>query len=1099
MAQIRHVSTYIPSSGLFGQNITDFAVASTAAGLQLYTATHTGGGIASYALTSAEAPISFLAGRPYTGSLTYLDSPQIRIVTIGGSQFVAPVGIKSGTSFSSIIEPAIGIGAASSALGMLPFDTIEMGQFATSEGSFLYTARDRQLGLDIWKVDTEGRLQHVAAQKMPFRDGQTMAEIDAITIAKVGTLSFAVSVSALANAVMIQQINANGTFGTARLISAEGGSGLSQPTQIGSVTVAGVTYLIVGSSQSSSLTVMRLTSSGLPQPSDHVIDESTTRFSGVTAMDTLTISGRGFVFVGGKDDGISIFTVLPGGTLLHMETLADRDGWSLQNIASIKAQIVGTKIALFVSSKTEPGITQFLFDPGTIGVTTTGNTGNASGTAGDDIIRAGSGTTQIFGGAGDDTLMAGQSNISLTGGAGADTFVATSFKGRITIRDFELGVDRLDLTNLGMVRSTAQLVFSSQSYGIKIFYADAVINIYSSDGRMLSAHDFSNAMFPHAHYSPITLANTVYGSSLNDTLSAAVGANFIYGGGGHDLLLGSDLNDYLYGGADNDTIYGGNGNDRLFGGLGNDLISSSTGNDLVLGGDGNDVIYGAAGNDTLRGDAGSDLISGGDGNDSITGGDGNDTLYGDAGNDHLHGDAGNDSIFGGAGNDTLTALLGNNRLYGGLGNDSITSGAGRDTMFGQDGNDRLTAGAGDDLLYGGTGHDRLHGGIGNDKLYGGAGNDTIYGESGNDRIYGGPGRNAIYAGSGTDLIDAGADADLVYGGSDADTIYGGTGNDTIYGDTADDKIYGGDGNDRLDGGVGNDSLLGGPGNDLMTAREGNDRIWGQDGNDRMFGHGGHDTVYGGAGNDVIYGSSGRDMLYGGSGYDTIYGEIGNDLLDGAEGNDALYGGQGNDTLYGRSGNDALYGDSEDDRLYGDGGRDTLYGGSGSDRLEAGSGNDLLYGGTGHDTLVGGFNDDRLFGGHGSDVLYGSSGNDYVNGGQNSDRLYGGAGRDTLVGGHGSDSLWGGSSVDIFEFRDRTAFDRSIDFIGDFERGIDKLDFRGLGLSFIGAAQFSQRPQVRTVSTKTGIELHIDLNGDRSVDLTIKLHGTMAISISDFLL
>ena len=59
--------------------------------------------------------------------------------------------------------------------------------------------------------------------------------------------------------------------------------------------------------------------------------------------------------------------------------------------------------------------------------------------------------------------------------------------GRIAIRDYDPAEDQLDLSLLGMIRSTAQLVFRPQSYGIKIFYNDTVIDIYSADGRTLLA------------------------------------------------------------------------------------------------------------------------------------------------------------------------------------------------------------------------------------------------------------------------------------------------------------------------------------------------------------------------------------------------------------------------------------------------------------------------------------------------------------------------------------------------------------------------------------------------------------------------------------
>ena len=44
---------------------------------------------------------------------------------------------------------------------------------------------------------------------------------------------------------------------------------------------------------------------------------------------------------------------------------------------------MGGKIALFVASGTETGITQLEFDPGRLGMTGSGTTGNAGGTARD--------------------------------------------------------------------------------------------------------------------------------------------------------------------------------------------------------------------------------------------------------------------------------------------------------------------------------------------------------------------------------------------------------------------------------------------------------------------------------------------------------------------------------------------------------------------------------------------------------------------------------------------------------------------------------------------------------------------------------------------
>ncbi|MFN4057522.1 MAG: M10 family metallopeptidase C-terminal domain-containing protein [Roseinatronobacter sp.] len=68
----------------------------------------------------------------------------------------------------------------------------------------------------------------------------------------------------------------------------------------------------------------------------------------------------------------------------------------------------------------------------------------------------GAGNDTIYGGDGDDTIIGGAGRDHLYGGAGADVFVFESFAdlgngtARDVIFDFELGIDRIDLSALGV-------------------------------------------------------------------------------------------------------------------------------------------------------------------------------------------------------------------------------------------------------------------------------------------------------------------------------------------------------------------------------------------------------------------------------------------------------------------------------------------------------------------------------------------------------------------------------------------------------------------------------------------------------------------------
>src|SRR5215475_5502442 len=80
--------------------------------------------------------------------------------------------------------------------------------------------------------------------------------------------------------------------------------------------------------------------------------------------------------------------------------------------------------------------------------------------------------------------------------------------------------------------------------------------------------------------------DTLFGTSLNDTISSGLGDDFIYGNNGDDVI-------------DADTTMlpplAQANNDVVFGGKGDDVIRVGSGQDIVDGGPGDDTIVLAAG------------------------------------------------------------------------------------------------------------------------------------------------------------------------------------------------------------------------------------------------------------------------------------------------------------------------------------------------------------------------------------------------------------------------------------------------------------------------------------------------------------------------
>lgn len=614
-------------------------------------------------------------------------------------------------------------------------------------------------------------------------------------------------------------------------MGAEKGLGVDAPTDMDIVQVGGQTFVILAAAGTSSISVMQLRADGSLTPTDHVIDNGTTRFEGVQSIAVAAAGDHVFVVAGGADNGLTLFLLLPDGTLVHLQTIADTQSTSLHKVTSIEIAIDGDTLHVFAGSQNDDGITHFAIDLSELGAlqVATGEAETLTGTSRDDILLAVGSGDRLLGGDGMDVLVSGTSLTEMTGGGGADMFVIRDGSGTTMILDFEKGVDRIDLSDLPMLRDLSQLTVTSLSNGARIEYRGHVIVITSADGQPLTLEDlFPAGLEGGDHYGyfppgddrnfgierigsnkPDLLTgtardDTLAGAGRDDTLTGAGGNDWLNGGNGNDSMDGGIGDDTMIGGAGRDTMFGGDGNDSLSGGALNDRLFGGTGNDTIDGGEGDDLVVGGAGDDVLMATGGHNEFIGGQGNDLVLGAWGNDTMAGGKGDDTLDGGGGNDSLMGGVGNDLLTGGAGHDALLGGSGHDTIQGGDGNDQLIGKGGNDWLDGGLGDDHLNGGSGHDTIHGGDGSDRLFGKGANDWLHGDDGDDHLHGGPAR------------------DVLEGGNGNDAIWGDGGKDRLYGGAGDDWLSGGAGDDLIDGGAGSDVLRGGPGYDRMIGGAGAD-------------------------------------------------------------------------------------------------------------------------------------------------------------------------------------------------------------------------------------------------------------------------------------
>ncbi len=934
--------------------ITDLRILNNGNQATVFATSGPNGGLSTYSLTGT-GTASFVDHALFNPNWQAGISDQIAIIADGGGGLSVVIGMTDSVSLGAISVSSAGdLGAVSTITG-LDASTIRPAMIAVTGQGDLLIARAPEAG-DGFSLHQIAGAALTDPQVLSDSDTAHLSAVSAFADATVDGTNLLFAASGSEHGVTSFRASDAG-FAFADASGPEQGVGIMSPTAMQTIAVGGTTYLLVASAMESNgaLSVFEVDSAGMLTARDHVIDTRDTRFGGVQDIAVAQASGMTFVVAGGGDDGLSLFTLLPGGRLQHLDSIADTATTGLANISAITATVIGETLRIVAASQGGGELTDLAVDLGGLGIQRTADPAGEvfAGTGGADILIGGNGIDRLDGGDGDDIIVDGPGRDRLTGGAGRDTFVLVSDGEQDVILDFNPAFDRLDLSSWPMFHDPESLVVTSNNSGAEVIWRDEILTLRGPDLTPLSPDAVRAAVIEGVNRPMMDLS----AFQLQEAPEPEPGGEGDQGdtedpgepdtpqdpgpgdeGDGSDGDPGPDQPDvgdpdappepdpeepedpedelYLVA-PDENEVRGSEQDDRLSGTNGKDVIFGEAGGDVIFAGKGSDRAFGGPGADKIRGQKGPDFLYGEDGDDRIWGQAGLDYLYGGAGDDRLWGGGKDDWLHGGTGDDRLYGGGGHDHLYGDEGHDQLWGHKGNDHLHGGDGDDHLDGGDGDDWLYGGPGQDSLHGGDGDDQLYGDAGDDELSGDGGNDLLYGGDGEDRIYGGNGNDRAYGGAGNDSLHGGDGDDELYGEAGDDALAGDNGNDRLEGGDGDDRLWGGNGHDWLYGGAGNDSLYGGRGRDQLYGEDGHDQLWGEGGHDSLYGGDGDDDLWGGNGKDQLFGGAGNDRLFGGNGRDLLEGGDGDDELNGGRGRDELFGGAGADVFVFERKN-------GRDTLY-------------------------------------------------------------------------------------------------------------------------------------------------------------------------------
>ncbi|MFU8882428.1 MAG: M10 family metallopeptidase C-terminal domain-containing protein, partial [Rhodobacterales bacterium] len=517
--------------------------------------TSAGGGMAVFNATTGMV----LQTTAVSTDVAQLTPPALSLLQNGGQTYLATLGLREPGLPAMPLHPNGALGdstiltAQGQDLGLIT--GITAAQFGEALHHF---ASMRTPGL--LRLDAQGAAQFAADPLNLTGHGTRHAVTDIATVT-VGGRDHIVTSHATANSVSVYRLTDGGNLEHRSDYGAEQDLGINAPMAIQPLQFGDKAFIIVASTLSSSLTVLRVGIDGVLSPVDHVVDDLNTRFFRVNALETVAVNDRHFVLAGGGDDGVSLFLILPNGRLVHLDSMADTLEATLARVSNLAATQVGDALHVFATSEREPGVTRLTVDVANTGQTLIASEGGSRVTGGrqDDILIGSDGNDTLIGGAGNDIIVDSPGRDQMTGGPGADLFVLAADGGSDVITDFEPGEDRLDLSAWVGLTSDSQLQIESRSWGAELRFQSEVLELRSASGNSLSRSDvlwapvLNVTRFPLSSLPPATIdtpGEIPAGQAVNRT--------------------GTTGNDVLRGGAGNDTLNGAAGHDLLFGGDGDD-------------------------------------------------------------------------------------------------------------------------------------------------------------------------------------------------------------------------------------------------------------------------------------------------------------------------------------------------------------------------------------------------------------------------------------------------------------------------------------------------------------------------------------------------
>jgi 6-phosphogluconolactonase (cycloisomerase 2 family) len=214
-------------------------------------------------------------------------------------------------------------------------------------------------GVSVFSVANDGTLANVDN----VADDATLP-LDAVlslTTATVGGNTYLFTTGFNDDAVGVFAIAGDGTLSNVFNVADDAALLLDGARALTAADVNGTTYLFVAGGRDNGISSFSVASDGTLTNVENIVDTATLELDNATTLTTAVVNGTTYLFVGGfDDDGVSVFSVANDGTVTNVDNVADDSSLLLDGTSSLTTSVVEGTTFLFVTGLADDGVSTFI-------------------------------------------------------------------------------------------------------------------------------------------------------------------------------------------------------------------------------------------------------------------------------------------------------------------------------------------------------------------------------------------------------------------------------------------------------------------------------------------------------------------------------------------------------------------------------------------------------------------------------------------------------------------------------------------------------------------------------------------------------------------